>query len=87
MQGIKERGPGEWGIVNLRQVLEKVPTADGLTQDPLDAQVSKADVIENALGSNPPQVTGKEGLEWGQELVEEERIRIGRDPRDGSGAV
>ena len=78
LKGIKERGPGEWGIVNLRQVLEKVPPADGLTEDPLDAQLSNGDVIENAPGSNPPKVTGKEGLEWCQELIEEERIQIGR---------
>ncbi len=52
--------------MNLVQVLQEVPPAGGLTEDSLEAQVGKGDVIKNAPGSNAPKVVREAGRETGR---------------------
>ena len=82
---VEERRSSELPVMKFGDLLEKVPTADDLTQNSQHAEMHEGGIGDDAFMSDIPHIVG-EYLHGGvEQLVEDERIALSRMSVRGTG--
>lgn len=74
MQRVEEGRAPERLAKRLGALLEEIPPADRLTEDPQDAQAHKIRIGDDTLGANIPDIAVQKSVGGCEQLVEQQRI-------------